>query len=66
MDCGVLNSDVKLNFIAKMNVSKAFVCIFKTGIARCHQIGKILENKVGISITYRYFNSQNMYKTFLS
>ena len=37
MDCGVSKSDIKLNFIAKINVPKAFFCILKTGIARCLQ-----------------------------
>ena len=60
MDCGVSNLDIKLNFIAKMNVPKAFFCILKTGIVRCLQkLGIVLEKKVGISITYHYVNSQN-------
>ena len=65
MDCGVSNLDIKLNFIAKMNVPKAFFCILKTGIARCLQkLGIVLENKVGISITYHYVNSQNTKQNF--
>ena len=56
MDCGVSNLDIKLNFIAKINAPKAFLCILKTDIARCLQkLDIILENKVGISITTNHY-----------
>ena len=63
VDCGVSNSNIKyyLNFDSRNKCTKSISFrILKTDIARCVQkLGIILENKAGISITYRYVNLQN-------